>query len=139
MTPLNRLHLRLIRHVVLTFWCFSIFAGTDALAVMLKAPDFIRIEEGTTQKIAITATSKDSPITYLGYERGSPRPTFAASRQSVLSNTTLSGTATLEAALFKVPQVVCYKGSSINYFIGRRLVKSLTVGRQINDFIVGTF
>ena len=34
-----------------------------------------------------------------------------------------SGTATLEAALFKVPQVVCYKASSISYQIAKRLVK----------------
>ncbi|MEM9549035.1 MAG: lipid-A-disaccharide synthase [Bacteroidota bacterium] len=33
-----------------------------------------------------------------------------------------SGTATLETALFGVPQVVCYKTSSINYQIGKRLV-----------------
>ncbi|MBD0296953.1 MAG: lipid-A-disaccharide synthase [Flavisolibacter sp.] len=34
-----------------------------------------------------------------------------------------SGTATLETALFGVPQVVCYKGSTISYQIARRLVK----------------
>jgi lipid-A-disaccharide synthase len=34
-----------------------------------------------------------------------------------------SGTATLETALFKVPQVVCYKGSWLSYQIGKRLVK----------------
>ncbi|MEX1190353.1 MAG: lipid-A-disaccharide synthase [Brumimicrobium sp.] len=34
-----------------------------------------------------------------------------------------SGTATLETALFRVPQVVCYKGSSISYQIAKRLVK----------------
>lgn len=34
-----------------------------------------------------------------------------------------SGTATLEAALFKVPEVVCYKGSWLSYQIGKRLVK----------------
>lgn len=33
-----------------------------------------------------------------------------------------SGTATLETALFKVPQVVCYKGSWISYQIGKRIV-----------------
>jgi lipid-A-disaccharide synthase len=33
-----------------------------------------------------------------------------------------SGTATLETAIFKVPQVVCYKGSPISYFIAKRLV-----------------
>lgn len=34
-----------------------------------------------------------------------------------------SGTATLEAALFKVPQVVCYKSSRISYEIGKRIIK----------------
>lgn len=34
-----------------------------------------------------------------------------------------SGTATLETALFKVPQVVCYKGSSISYHIAKRIIK----------------
>ncbi|NJC24646.1 lipid-A-disaccharide synthase [Neolewinella antarctica] len=33
-----------------------------------------------------------------------------------------SGTATLETALFGVPQVVCYKGNAINYAIAKRLV-----------------
>ncbi len=34
-----------------------------------------------------------------------------------------SGTATLETALFGVPQVVCYIGNSISYAIGKRLIK----------------
>lgn len=34
-----------------------------------------------------------------------------------------SGTATLETALFKVPQVVCYKGGSISYEIAKRIIK----------------
>ncbi len=34
-----------------------------------------------------------------------------------------SGTATLETALFGVPEVVCYKGSNISYQIGKRLIK----------------
>jgi lipid-A-disaccharide synthase len=33
-----------------------------------------------------------------------------------------SGTATLETALFEVPQVVCYKGSPLSYFIARQVV-----------------
>ena len=31
--------------------------------------------------------------------------------------------ATLETALFGVPEVVCYKGSKISYEIGKRLIK----------------
>jgi lipid-A-disaccharide synthase len=34
-----------------------------------------------------------------------------------------SGTATLETALFGVPQVVCYKGSPISYEIAKRVIK----------------
>ncbi len=33
-----------------------------------------------------------------------------------------SGTATLETALFKVPEVVCYKGSKISYEIAKRII-----------------
>jgi lipid-A-disaccharide synthase len=34
-----------------------------------------------------------------------------------------SGTATLETALFGVPEVVCYKGSNISYQIAKRLIR----------------
>ena len=34
-----------------------------------------------------------------------------------------SGTATLETALFKVPEVVCFKGSAISYWLAKRLIK----------------
>lgn len=34
-----------------------------------------------------------------------------------------SGTATLETALFKVPEVVCYKGSWLSYQIAKRIIK----------------
>ena len=44
----------------------------------------------------------------------------------LLSNATAalvtSGTATLETALFKVPEVVCYKGSTISYQIAKRII-----------------
>lgn len=34
-----------------------------------------------------------------------------------------SGTATLETALFHVPQIVCYKTSGITYFLGKMVIK----------------
>jgi lipid-A-disaccharide synthase len=44
----------------------------------------------------------------------------------LLSNATAalvtSGTATLETALFKVPEVVCYKGSWVSYQIAKRII-----------------
>lgn len=49
-----------------------------------------------------------------------------------------SGTATLEVALFNVPQVVCYRTSQLTYLIGKQLIRvpyislvNLIVGRQL--------
>ncbi len=49
-----------------------------------------------------------------------------------------SGTATLETALFKVPEIVCYKTSWISYQIGKRLVNlkfislvNLIMGKEV--------
>ncbi len=43
-----------------------------------------------------------------------------------------SGTATLETAIFKVPEVVCYKGGAISYQIGKRLVKNIKYISLVN-------
>lgn len=43
-----------------------------------------------------------------------------------------SGTATLETALFKIPEVVCYRTSTISYEIGRRLVKNIKYISLVN-------
>lgn len=39
-----------------------------------------------------------------------------------------SGTATLETALFGVPQVICYKGNSVSYAIAKKLVNIRYIG-----------
>ena len=48
--------------------------------------------------------------------------TYALLKKSSAALVT-SGTATLETALFGVPEVVCYKGSNISYQIAKRLIK----------------
>jgi lipid-A-disaccharide synthase len=60
-----------------------------------------------------------------------------------------SGTATLETALFRVPQVVCYKAGSISYLLARWLVNkdlkyisivNLIAGKQVvEELIQGDF
>ncbi|MBK9730212.1 MAG: lipid-A-disaccharide synthase [Chitinophagaceae bacterium] len=47
--------------------------------------------------------------------------TYALLSQSKAALVT-SGTATLEAALFNVPEVVCYKGGAVSFWIGKQLV-----------------
>lgn len=39
-----------------------------------------------------------------------------------------SGTATLETALFSVPEVICYKGNPISYYIAKRLINIKYIG-----------
>ncbi|HYG15108.1 MAG TPA: lipid-A-disaccharide synthase [Bacteroidia bacterium] len=43
-----------------------------------------------------------------------------------------SGTATLETALFEVPEVVCYKGSQVSYLIAKQLVKNIKYISLVN-------
>ncbi len=43
-----------------------------------------------------------------------------------------SGTATLETALFNVPEVVCYKGGWISYYIAKRLIKDIKYISLVN-------
>jgi lipid-A-disaccharide synthase len=51
-----------------------------------------------------------------------------------------SGTATLETALFKVPEVVCYKGNRISYEIAKRIItlKYISLVNLIMDELVVT-
>src|SRR5699024_11169881 len=58
-----------------------------------------------------------------------------------------SGTATLETALFNVPEVVCYKGNYISYSIAKRVIKldyislvNLIMDREVvKELIQGDF
>jgi lipid-A-disaccharide synthase len=43
-----------------------------------------------------------------------------------------SGTATLETALFGVPQVVCYKGNYFSYLIAKHLIKGISYISLVN-------
>lgn len=60
--------------------------------------------------------------TYNNVELAKPGQTYSLLAQSKAALVT-SGTATLETALFGVPEVVCYKGSSLSYQIAKRLIK----------------
>lgn len=43
-----------------------------------------------------------------------------------------SGTATLETALLNVPEIVCYRTSTISYEIGKRVVKNIKFISLVN-------
>ncbi len=51
-----------------------------------------------------------------------PGQTYNLLRQAKAALVT-SGTATLETALFGVPQIVCYRGNPVSYWLARKLIK----------------
>lgn len=93
------------------------------LPVMLEVsksfPDhqFIVAKAPGVEELFYESLVKDYPnVSYVSNQ------TYDLLQQSVAALVT-SGTATLETALFGVPEVVCYKGSWLSYQIGKRLVK----------------
>ena len=62
--------------------------------------------------------SQEGPPPNLSVAKGKTYDLLATADAALVT----SGTATLETALFGVPQVVCYKGNPINYWIAKRLV-----------------
>lgn len=77
--------------------------------IVAKAPG---VEEGFYDELL-------EPYTNVSYVSGQ---TYNLLKQAKAALVT-SGTATLETALFDVPEVVCYKGSPISYQIAKRVIK----------------
>jgi lipid-A-disaccharide synthase len=74
---------------------------------------------------------------------GYPNVTAVSGRTYALLNTAVaalvtSGTATLETALFEVPEIVCYKGNPVSYLIARQVirVKYISLVNLIMDKLV---
>ncbi len=93
------------------------------LSVMLKMvaqfPDY--------QFVVAGAPSQDNSFYQTVFDQsGLEIPLVENETYDLLNHSTAalvtSGTATLETALFEVPQVVCYKGNAISYQIAKRLV-----------------
>ncbi|MBC6613294.1 lipid-A-disaccharide synthase [Hymenobacter sp. BT507] len=90
------------------------------------------------------------PNYYAHFERNNVRilfdQTYDLLRHATAALVT-SGTATLETALFGVPQVVCYRTSAVTYAIGKAVIKvpyislvNLIVGREVvKELIQGEF
>lgn len=89
------------------------------LTIVKKFPDFEFVIAGVSSLPAAFYSNICA-----GYENVK---IITGNTYSLLSNATAalvtSGTATLETALFEVPEVVCYKGSAISFFLAKKLVK----------------
>lgn len=92
---------------------------SSMLSVVSSFPEY--------QFVIAGAPSQDVSY-YKSFTKGYPQVHFVKNKTYDLlavSDVALvtSGTATLETALFKVPQVVCYKGNWISYEIAKRIIK----------------
>jgi len=90
------------------------------LPVMLKAA-----KDFTSHQIVVAGAPSLNPDFYSSYNSNAKiiyNETYALLSNSDAAVVT-SGTATLETALFRVPEVVCYKSSRFSYFIAKQLIK----------------
>jgi lipid-A-disaccharide synthase len=76
--------------------------------------------------VLVVAATPQLPIDF--YKKLAPNtPIVVGQTYALLSSAqaalVTSGTATLETALFKIPQVVCYKTSRLSFAIAKRIVK----------------
>ena len=93
------------------------------LPIMLELTrKFPEIDFAVAQAPSIDIDFYDSMLSYYPNVRLAKGRTYQLLMQSHAALVT-SGTATLETALFGVPQVVCYKGSQLSYAIAKRLIK----------------
>lgn len=93
----------------------------NMLAVMLQV-----VEDFSDYQFVIAAAPSLDREEYQSYLQGKNVKLVYNQTYNLLYNAhaalVTSGTATLETALFKVPQVVCYKGNWISYQIAKRII-----------------
>lgn len=120
----------------------AILPGSRKQEIERKLPIMIEAAKHFTQFETVVACAPNLPLSYyLKYASADIRfienETYKLLNSAEIAIVT-SGTATLETALFRVPQVVCYKSSPLSYFIARMLVKvkfislvNLILGRAV--------
>lgn len=94
----------------------------NMLRIMLQVmPDFPEYQ------FVVAGVSTFSPEFYAQFTQGTNIKILYEQTYDLLSHAeaalVTSGTATLETALFNVPQIVCYKTSAISYAIGKMVIK----------------
>jgi lipid-A-disaccharide synthase len=105
----------------------AILPGSRKQEIERKLPIMLEAAKHFPQFETVVACAPNLPLNYyLKYASNNVR--FVENETYKLLNSAemaivTSGTATLETALFRVPQVVCYKSSRMSYLIARMLVK----------------
>lgn len=107
----------------------ALLPGSRKQEIIKKLPVMLEVSKSFKEYQFIVAKAPGVDVSfYDDHLKNHDNVTYVVNKTYSLLNQAIaalvtSGTATLETALFGVPEVVCYKGSFISYQIGRRLVK----------------
>lgn len=106
----------------------ALLPGSRKQEILVKLPIMLSVVDHFPEYEFVIAAAPSQPMTLYEQFRIPQKVSIVQGQTYDLlleSHAALvtSGTATLETALFHVPEVVCYKGSSISYQIAKRLIK----------------
>lgn len=105
----------------------ALLPGSRAQEIKAKLPIMLQMAQHFPAYDFIVAQAPGQPDELYNTIAGSAKiklvkgSTYQLLRQSTAALVT-SGTATLETALFGVPEVVCYKGNAISFWLAKKLV-----------------
>jgi len=106
----------------------ALLPGSRKQEIVRMLPEMLSITESFPehQFVVACAPAMDDAI-YLPFAKSDRIKFIRGATYDILKHAdaalVTSGTATLETALWNIPQVVCYKGSGLSYMIARQLVK----------------
>ena len=106
----------------------AILPGSRNQEIKVKLPIMLEATKAfKNYQLVIAGAPNKSEAFYQEVAQGTEVRIIENQTYDLLNNSDLamvtSGTATLETALFHVPQVVCYKANAISYAIAKRLIK----------------
>lgn len=133
----------LSKHQLIDRPILALLPGSRLQEIKTKLPVMLEAAKGFERmNILVAGAPNIADEVYLNLAKNTPitiiqNETYDVLNQAHVAMVT-SGTATLETALFKVPQVVCYKGNSISVAIARKLIKvdyislvNLIMGKEV--------
>ncbi len=106
----------------------ALLPGSRLQEIHKMLPLFIQVAKAFPDfNFALAAAPGISDNTYQHYLKNSIIVLVKNNTYGLLQNSSAalvtSGTATLETALFEVPQLVCYRSSALSYWIGKKVIK----------------
>ena len=105
----------------------ALLPGSRKQEIKKMLPTFSKISTNYSQYLFVIAGVKEiDKKFYLKYIKNKNIKLIFDQTYDILNNSVAaivtSGTATLETALFGVPQIVCYKSNPLSYFIAKKII-----------------